>query len=142
MMKYMRIPKINTVHYGWIWIASGLLVGAIVPYILWLIFHRLFIIPIIVGGVILLAFIIVFCIEMHQDNSKVPFYEKTLKDEIKYDPDTQYAVIKSSICTGEKVAGFKNKKDGHFVEVMVIRTSEDEKRFMAIYGLDEVRTEY
>jgi hypothetical protein len=79
---------------------------------------------------------------MHQDNSKVPFYEKTLKDEIKYDPDTQYAVIKSSICTGEKVAGFKNKKDGHFVEVMVIRTSEDEKRFMAIYGLDKVRTEY
>ena len=79
---------------------------------------------------------------MHQDNSKVPYYEKTLKDEIKYDPDTQYAVIKSSICTGEKVAGFKNKKDGHFVEVMVIRTSEDEKRFMAIYGLDKVRTEY
>ena len=138
----MRIPKINTVHYGWIWIASGLLVGAIVPYILWLIFHRLFIIPIIVGGVILLAFIIVFCIEMHQDNSKVPFYEKTLKDEIKYDPDTQYAVIKSSICTGEKVAGFKNKEDGHFTEVMLIRSHEDELYFKELYGIEEIKTEY
>ena len=68
--------------------------------------------------------------------------EKNLKDEIKFDPETQYAVIRSSICTGEKTAGFKNKKDGHFVEVMVIRTSEDERRFKEIYGLDSVRTEY
>ena len=33
----MRIPKINTVHYGWIWIASGLIICAVVPYVLWLI---------------------------------------------------------------------------------------------------------
>ena len=69
-------------------------------------------------------------------------HEKPLKDEIKFDPDTQYAVIRSSICTGEKVAGFKNKKDGHFTEVMVIRSSADEKRFKEIYGLDSVRVEY
>lgn len=62
--------------------------------------------------------------------------------DIKFDPDTQYAVIKSSICTGEKVAGFKNKKDGHFTDVMVIRTSEDERIFKEMYGLDIVRTEY
>ena len=37
--------------------------------------------------------------------------EKDLKNEIKFDPETQYAVIRSSICTGEKVAGFKNKKE-------------------------------
>ncbi len=138
----MRLPKINTVHYGGIWIAASLLTGAVIPFILWLIFHRLFIVPIIIGAVILAAFIVVFCIEMHQDNSKVPYYEKDLKNEIKFDPETQYAVIRSSICTGEKVAGFKNKKDGHFTEVMVIRTSEDERRFKAIYGLDSVRTEY
>ena len=69
-------------------------------------------------------------------------HEKNLKDEIKFDPETQYAVIRSSICTGVKTAGFKNKKDGHFVEVMVIRSSEDERRFKEIYGLDSVRTEY
>ncbi|MBR3341049.1 MAG: aspartate dehydrogenase [Clostridiales bacterium] len=65
-----------------------------------------------------------------------------MKNEIKFDPETQYAVIRSSICTGEKVAGFKNKKDGHFTEVMVIRTPDDERRFKSIYGLENVRTEY
>ena len=138
----MRIPKINTIHYGGIWISAGVIIGAVVPFVLWLIFHRLFIIPVIIGAVILVAFTVVFCIEMHQDNSKIPYYEKELKNEIKFDPETQYAVIRSSICTGEKVAGFKNKKDGHFTEVMVIRTADDERRFKAIYGLETVRTEY
>lgn len=63
-------------------------------------------------------------------------------NEVSFDPETQYAVIRSSICTGEKVAGFKNKKDGHFTEVMAIRSSADEKRFMSMYGIDKVRTEY
>ncbi len=63
-------------------------------------------------------------------------------DRIGFDPETQYAVIRSSICTGEKVAGFKNKKDGHFVEVMMIRSVEDEKRFKETYNLESVRTEY
>ncbi|MCR5120621.1 MAG: aspartate dehydrogenase [Lachnospiraceae bacterium] len=53
-----------------------------------------------------------------------------------------YAVIRSSICTGEKLAGFKNKKDGHFTEVMLITSAEDEARFKEIYELDSVRTEY
>ena len=67
------------------------------------------------------------------------------KDEsagIKFDPETQYAVIRSSICTGEKVAGFKDRKGGHFTEVMVIRSSEDERRFKENYGLESVKTEY
>ena len=61
---------------------------------------------------------------------------------IKFDPETQYAVIRSSICTGEKVAGFKDKKGGHFTEVMVIRSAADEARFKEMYGLESVRTEY
>lgn len=63
-------------------------------------------------------------------------------EDFKFDPETQYAVIRSSICTGEKVAGFKNKRDGHFTEVMVIRTAADEQRFKDLYGIDSVRTEY
>ena len=62
--------------------------------------------------------------------------------DFKFDPETQYAVIRSSIRTGEKVAGFKNKRDGHFTEVMVIRTAADEQRFKDLYGIDSVRTEY
>ncbi len=73
---------------------------------------------------------------------RLPDFGKKHKKYIEFDPDTQYAVIRSSICTGEKVAGFKNKKDGHFTEVMVIRSSEDEKIFMSMYGIDKVRTEY
>ena len=59
-----------------------------------------------------------------------------------YDPQTQIAVIRSSICTGEKVAGFKNKKDGHFTEVMLIRSREDEQRFKEQYHIDSLQTEY
>ena len=69
-------------------------------------------------------------------------YENSLRESVKYDPDTQYAVIRSSICTGEKVAGFKNKTDGHFVEVMLIRDKEDERRFKEIFELDSVKVEY
>ena len=63
-------------------------------------------------------------------------------EDFKFDPETQYAVIRSSICTGEKVAGFKNKRDGHFTEFMVIRTAADEQRFKDLYGIDSVRTAY
>ena len=72
----------------------------------------------------------------------MPLFKKQTKNVIKFDPETQYAVIRSSICTGEKVAGFKNKKDGHFTEVMVIRSSEDENRFKAAYNIETLRTEY
>ncbi len=70
------------------------------------------------------------------------FGKRNREPEIKFDPDKQYAMIRSSICTGEKVAGFKNKKDGHFTEVMLIRSHEDELYFKEIYGIEEIKTEY
>lgn len=74
--------------------------------------------------------------------NKIPYYERTLKEKIPYDPKRQYAVIRVSICTGEKVAGFKNYDDAHFTEVMLIKDAADEKRFKAIYGLNEIKKEY
>lgn len=59
-----------------------------------------------------------------------------------FDPKTQVAVIRSSICTGEKVAGFKDKKTGSFTEVMLIRSSKDEQTFKNTYGVDHIRVEY
>ncbi len=138
----MRIPKINSNSYGGIWIGASLAVGALVPFVLWLVFHKVFWIFIIVGAVGLISFMILFAIEMHQDSAKVPYYEKDLKEKISFNPEKQYAVIKSSICTGEKVAGFKDKTDGHFTEVMVIRTAADEERFKKIYDIKTVKTEY
>ena len=61
---------------------------------------------------------------------------------IGFDPEKHEPVIRSSICTGEKVAGFKSKEDGHFTEVMVLRTMKDEERFKEMYHLDSVKTEY
>ena len=67
---------------------------------------------------------------------------KKKETTVQFDPETQYAVIRSSICTGEKVAGFKNKTDGHFTEVMLIRTAADEKEFKETYGIESLKVEY
>ena len=61
---------------------------------------------------------------------------------VQFDPETQFAVIRSSICTGEKVAGFKNKTDGHFTEIMLIRSTADEKEFKETYGIEILKVEY
>jgi hypothetical protein len=79
---------------------------------------------------------------MHQDFGKVPYYERHLSEDIPFDPDKQIAVIKCSICTGEQVAGFKSKEDGHFTEVMLIRDDMDLIKFKKIYKLEEVKKEY
>ena len=65
-----------------------------------------------------------------------------LREKFPFDPARQTAVIRSSICTGEKVAGFKDLEGGRFTEVMLIRSREDERRFREIYGLETVKTEY
>ena len=137
-----HLPKINSIHFGGALIAAGLIVGIVIPAALWLFLHKILWFLVIAGGLILLAFLIIFMVEMHQDNGKVPHYQKNLRTEIPLDPETQYAVIRSSICTGEKVAGFKNKTDGHFVDVMLIRSPDDEYRFKEMYGLDKVKVEY
>ena len=63
-------------------------------------------------------------------------------NEIVFDSEKQYAVIRSSICTGEKVAGYKNYSDGHFIEVMLIKSKKDEDIFRETYNLESVKTEY
>jgi hypothetical protein len=70
------------------------------------------------------------------------FHKKTNIQGPQFDPETQYAVIRSSICTGEKVAGFKNKTDGHFTEVMLIRSPADEREFKDTYGVESIKVEY
>ena len=63
-------------------------------------------------------------------------------DQPAFYPETHDAVIRSSICTGEKVAGFKSKKDGHFSEVMLIRSEKDLEDFKREYRVTTVKTEY
>ena len=68
--------------------------------------------------------------------------KKSRETAVQFDSETQYAVIRASICTGEKVAGFKTKTNGHFTEVMLIRFPADEKKFKETYGLDSLKVEY
>ena len=60
-----------------------------------------------------------------------------------YDPEKQYPVIRQSICTGEKVAGFRDKAGGRFTEVMLIRGEKDLQAFKDRYRIEgDLKTEY
>ncbi len=73
---------------------------------------------------------------------KKPQREQQLGEAMPFDSEKQMAVIKCSICTGEQVAGFKDKEDGHFTEVMLIREPGDIERFKEIYKIEEIKKEY
>lgn len=70
-------------------------------------------------------------------------FRKKVKKE-NYDKEHLRPVLKSSICTGEKVAGFKDLQCGRFTEVMLIRDSKDLEDFLERYDLDasELKTEW
>lgn len=59
----------------------------------------------------------------------------------KYDKEKQKPVIRVSICTGEKVAGFVDIKSGKFTDVMLIKTDKDMKEFCKDYGVDSEKIE-
>ena len=59
-----------------------------------------------------------------------------------YDENMHEAVIRCSIRTGEQVAGFKNRQDGSFVGVMVIKSDDDLEYFKELYGVEKVRKVY
>ena len=62
------------------------------------------------------------------------FSRKTAPREL-YDPEKLTPVIRSSICTGEKTAGFREKETGRFREVMLISTPADLAAFRERYGI-------
>ena len=60
-----------------------------------------------------------------------------------YDKDNKRPVIKTSICTGEQVAGFKDIHTGKIEEVMLIKNQADLNAFKKMYGIDgEIEKEY
>lgn len=70
------------------------------------------------------------------------FKKKAQVPVIEYDPEKQRAVLKCSICNEEQVAGFKDKQNGQFTEVMLIKSGQDLDRFMEMYDLSAVTKEY
>ena len=56
-----------------------------------------------------------------------------------FDPETEEAAIRCSICTGEQVAGFRNKTSGHFREVTLLKTPKDLEDFKKDYGVSDCK---
>ena len=60
-----------------------------------------------------------------------------------YDKENKKPVIKSSICNGEQVAGFKDIRTGKIEEIMLIKNTTDLETFKAMYGItEEITKEY
>ena len=64
------------------------------------------------------------------------------KKTLDYDRENLVPVIRCSICNGEQVAGFKDKRTGKFDEIMLIRGKKDLDEFMKTYGITSVIKEY
>lgn len=63
-------------------------------------------------------------------------FRKKKKTEF-FDRETMRPVIRSSICTGEQVAGFRNIQNGAWNEIMLIRGDADLRAFLERFGIDE-----
>ncbi len=67
------------------------------------------------------------------------FRHKKKSDRKEFDREKMIPAVRSSICTGEKVAGFRNKQTGKFEEVMMIRTEQELQEFADMYGIDRTK---
>lgn len=68
--------------------------------------------------------------------------KKVVKPTFEFDKSTHEAVMRCSICNGEKVVGFKEKETGHFTEIMCIKEPKDLEQFRMTYGVDSITKEY
>ena len=61
-----------------------------------------------------------------------------------FDREHHKPVIRASICTGEQVAGFKDRRTGRFTEIMLVRNHEDIEKFIKEYGIlrEEITREW
>ena len=65
------------------------------------------------------------------------------KEKKTYDTLNLKPVIRASICTSEKVAGFRNIHTGQFQEVMLLAGPDDLEEFRNMYGIQgEIETIY
>ena len=65
------------------------------------------------------------------------FGKRKKEPAVQYDKAGKVPVIRSSICTGEQVAGFKDLATGKFEELMLIRDQRDLQDFLRRYQVEE-----
>ena len=61
--------------------------------------------------------------------------EQEHQEQLCFDREYHKPVIRSSICTGEQVAGFRDLRTGKFMEIMLVRNNEDMEEFSKKYGI-------
>ena len=64
------------------------------------------------------------------------------KCDIPFDPKTQQAAVRRSICTGEMTVGFIDRPTGKFTDLMRVDSQADLEAFMKQIGTDEIKTIY
>ncbi|MBR4947917.1 MAG: aspartate dehydrogenase [Clostridiales bacterium] len=69
-------------------------------------------------------------------------FGKKKSAQLSYDKENETPAVKSSICTGEKTAGFIDNKTGKYRDVMLIKSDADIAEFKRQCGVDEVKTIY
>lgn len=62
-------------------------------------------------------------------------FSKKRPETREYDRENQRPVVRVSICTGERTAGFRDLRTGRISEVMLIRGPGDLEEFRRLYGL-------
>ena len=62
--------------------------------------------------------------------------------QLSYDKENETPAVKSSICTGEKTAGFIDNRTGKYRDVMLVNSEADIAEFKRQCGVDEVKTIY
>lgn len=66
------------------------------------------------------------------------------KPQASFDTTGKVPVVRTSICTGEQTAGFRDEATGKFYEIMLLRGQADLQEFLETYGVsqDDLRREY
>lgn len=61
---------------------------------------------------------------------------------IPFDREREVPVLRCSICTGERVAGFRDRRTGAFREERLIADDVELAEFMRSCGISEIEREY
>ena len=69
-------------------------------------------------------------------------FGKKKNKQLSYDKENETPAVKSSICTGEKTAGFIDSRTGKYRDVMLIRSDADIAEFKRQCGVDDVKIIY
>ncbi len=72
------------------------------------------------------------------------FGRRKKQAEVPYERGDKIPVIRSSICTGEQVVGFKDPSSGKFEELVLLRDDRDLQEFLRLYHVEasEIRREW